>query len=264
MRISSELETYLDTFRCLRLTEIDNCSDVIESFTNKRGGSILSRFKQKGLQEDSEGDIAYYVVLTEDNVPCLFFSLQCGALYDVPFDDKSHKKKIALFGENTSWSEDPKKQIWFTSLKQRIVYFVEDLKREGGRSINRVNQLFSSIEIVHLCVNEEIKETLDSIFYPHKTGEVLFWRFIVPKLLEIKNIVGCCYTHLFAADPSPDGSLINHYREFLKFERNDKLGTSKPFYDFSCAFMSQRIAVLKQEMEAFFNNFSIDEDTPII
>lgn len=264
MRISSELESYLGSFSCKRMTEIDDCERIIDGFTNDRGGSILSRFKEKGLDEDTIGDIAYYVILRSDNVPCLFFSLQCGALYDVPFDDKKHKQMIALFGENTSWSEDPKKQKWYTSIKNRFVYFIEDLKREGGRNINRVNKLFSSVELVHFCVNEVVKDDLDSRFFPHKTGEVLYWRFIVPKLLEIKNKVGCCYVHLFAADSSADGRLINHYREYLKFERNDKLGTCKPFYDFKCAFMSQKLSVLKREMNLFFDNYSLDDGALIV
>ena len=98
----------------------------------------------------------------------------------------------------------------------------------------------------------------------HSLGEVVFWKKIVPKFFEVQNIVGCEYAFLFAADLSEDRTLINYYDVILKFEIDPDVGTNKPFYDFTCAFMCQKLSVMKENQESYFNNFNIDEDDDII
>lgn len=42
------------------------------------------------------------------------------------------------------------------------------------------------------------------------------------------------------------------------------MGTNKPFYDFCCEFMCQRVKQLAKKREEFFENFNIDEKDIVI
>lgn len=50
----------------------------------------------------------------------------------------------------------------------------------------------------------------------------------------------------------------------LKCETDVEMGTNKPFYDFACAFMCQRLSELKENATAYFNNFNIDQTDDIV
>ena len=95
-------------------------------------------------------------------------------------------------------------------------------------------------------------------------GEVIFWDKIVPKFFEVQEIVGCEYVFLFAADLSEDRTLINYYNVCLKFEIDEEVGTNKPYYDFACAFMCQKLNFLKKNQRLYFENFNLDEDDDIV
>ncbi len=118
--------------------------------------------------------------------------------------------------------------------------------------------------LVHFCTNDNTKAVWKSYELGHSLGEVIFGKKIVPKFFEVQNIVGCEYAFLFAADLSEDRTLINYYDVILKFEIDTEEGTNKPLYDFTCAFMCQKLSVMKENQESYFNNFNIDEDNDII
>jgi len=63
---------------------------------------------------------------------------------------------------------------------------------------------------------------------------------------------------------TPDGALTTYYNVALKFEKLQNVGTSKPFYDFCCEFMSQEVNNLKIGRDFFLNNFNPDIDDEII
>lgn len=54
--------------------------------------------------------------------------------------------------------------------------------------------------------------------------------------------------------------LINYYQTALHFEAPEDIGTSKPFYDFTCKFMCQTVNHLLQAQKDFFDSFNPDED----
>jgi branched-chain amino acid transport system substrate-binding protein len=60
----------------------------------------------------------------------------------------------------------------------------------------------------------------------------------------------------FAADSTEDRTLINYYENALQFTRPDDIGTTKPFYDFSCVFMCQELTMLKAYSSYFFQTFN--------
>ena len=92
----------------------------------------------------------------------------------------------------------------------------------------------------------------------------MFWTYIAPLIYEIQMRIGCQYVFLFAADLSEDGVLINYYDVALKFKKNPKFGTNKPFYDFCCEFMCQEICELRKNREDYFDNFNPDEEDDVI
>lgn len=73
-KITSEQEELLKSFQCVRLKDY-NCSNI-DSFSNERDTSISisDTFKYDGLNEDKEGEKAYYVIVRENKI-ALFFLL---------------------------------------------------------------------------------------------------------------------------------------------------------------------------------------------
>ena len=98
----------------------------------------------------------------------------------------------------------------------------------------------------------------------HTMGETLYWKYIVPKFIEVQKIAGCEYAFLFAADLSEDRTLVNYYDVSLKFQQQLDIGTNKPLYDFACVFMCQRINRLKELKDEFFNSFNMDIGDEIV
>ena len=81
-----------------------------------------------------------------------------------------------------------------------------------------------------------------------KMGEVMFWWFIVPKMLEVSKLAGCEYAYLFAADDSAEGFLMNYYETACRFRRLNQLGAVKPLYDMNCWFMGTRLRTISPSM----------------
>ena len=83
-----------------------------------------------------------------------------------------------------------------------------------------------------------------------------FWYFIVPLILSAREIVGCEYLFLFAADSTDDQTLVEYYRNILNFHDNNERAVAKPVYDFSCKFMYQEVSPLPMLQKEFFDNFN--------
>ena len=136
---------------------------------------------------------------------------------------------------------------------------VTDIENVFTENLQRVGQTFAGVEIVQFCSNENYREFFDSLgFFPH-FGAVVFWRFLVPIVLEVRKYIGCQYLFLFAADTSDDESLIRYYRT-LHFTDVGQHGAVIPLYDWTCRFMYQEISGLPEGEEEFFNDFNRDEE----
>lgn len=143
-------------------------------------------------------------------------------------------------------------------------------KIEPNKNIIRVPESFSAIELVEFCANEKTAKCWDEeLMGGRSMGTTMFWHFIVPKMLQINQLIGSEYVFLFAADHSlrpyqqEIGKLIKLYQD-LHFDYAPDLGTAKPFYDFSCQFMCQRLRTVGSELgmdthlKDFFENFNED------
>lgn len=87
MKITKEQEAILNELVCERLRDNQDSCELIQNFQSERGALIVEYLKQYGLQEDSEGNTAFYIVRTKQNEVLMFFSLKCGELFDPLFDE---------------------------------------------------------------------------------------------------------------------------------------------------------------------------------
>lgn len=294
MRISAEQEQLLDSFICERLSANDTNEMLIQSFVSKRGSSLVSYFKKFGLAEDREGKTTYYIIKTVESEILMFFSMKCGALFEPLQDEREVKQDFQRLlillqaienanGEGVEADEAnailAKYQVGdrisvedFNRLivrkaankKQFLQQLLNEREKEDNDKIFRVQSTHPAIELVHFCTNDNLKEKWKSFHLGHTMGETLYWKFIAPKFFDVQEIVGCEYAFLFAADLSEDGSLVNYYDVSLKFQKRQDVGTNKPFYDFCCEFMCQKVNAMKIKRKEFFDNFNIDEDDIVV
>lgn len=294
MKITEEQNAILDGLICERLRDNPNSSVLIQDFENRKGTLIVEYLKQYGLKEDLEGTTAFYIVRNKDNDILMFFSLKCGELFDPLFDEDEieagYEEYLLILQalENVESNEEAKnsaiekiKEISDTkeiSMQTALNLILRETKKkqgmlsalnkereaEGNEKISRVSKTYPGVELVHFCTNDNSKKIWESYGLGHSLGEVIFWKKIVPKFFEVQGIVGCEYAFLFAADLSEDRTLINYYDVSLKFKIDVEVGTNKPFYDFTCAFMCQRLSDMKKNQELYFNNFNIDDNDEIV
>ena len=142
--------------------------------------------------------------------------------------------------------------------KNRSIY--EELEAELNANITHVGKTYSGIELVHFCRNNEHDEVLKGLGLTRKFGEIVFWHFLVPKILEARKLIGIEYLFLFAADMTQDNLLVKYYNKLLKFKLDEERATVKPVYDFSCKFMYQPIDGMEDAMSAFWANYMTDDE----
>lgn len=282
MKIKDDQLQVLHTYKCERLSTNAENKKLIQGFKSQKGELLVKYLKEKAWQEDSNGELAFYLIKNAEGKPCLFFSLKCGAIYE-PFDEKGIQEYIETVQEIKDSIQKPEDivsiaiklgihpaelysiltRVLPTKMK-KISLKKKDEKDDANESIVRVHKNLPGIELVHFCADDVEKKKWDKDGMQHSMGETLFWFYIVPKIEEILRFVGCQYVFLFAADSSIDGSLMNYYDVTLKFSSEKKYGTSKPVYDFGCFFMHQKVDKLLANRDAFFESFNEDNSEIII
>lgn len=255
MKITDIQLQLLNSFECIRVKDL-NAPLIINNFYNARNSGIADTLKNNALKEDQEGETAYYIVKYKDKI-ALFFSIKCGLLFDKSIEDILTELLDLKNNEENN----------FGKLLKKINNILElDKNKETNKNIKRVSETYSGIELVHLCSNDNFKSEWKSIASKYNIrkentmAKVFFWYYIVQKVIELNTIIGSKYLCLFAADSTEDYTLVNYYNDLL-FEQNEEVSTMKPYYDFSCIFMCQEIANLKDSREHFFNNFNSEIDS---
>jgi len=266
-RITPAQEAILDRFTCQRLTDERENNLLVWEFFSRRGRSLTEKLKFDAWQEDLEGvPAAYYVIKAPSGRIAMFFSLKCGTLCDPGYvaqvleDYKRNEEIIRTLQSMRSYEEamDYIEEIRSTTSfpvewspedifeEIRDIYqtkrtLKKEKKSEQSEKILRVDVAFPAIELVHFCVNDLVRDEWESLGLGRGLGETMFWKFVLPKMLEVNRLVGCEYAYLFAADSSRDETLINYYENALHFERPTNIGGIKPTYDFLCTFMCKRL-----------------------
>lgn len=296
MRITKEQEEILDRLVCERLSSDDANKKLMETFVSRRGVSLVNYFRRFGMEEDKSGKTAYYIIKDREDEVLMFFSLKCGTLFE-PLQDEQEVKQdfqrlIVLMqavqnADGTVSDEELREantllnkyqvgdRVTIEDFQKLILkkaknksYFLEllfnDKTKEDNDNMFRVQSTHPGIELVHFCTNDSLKQKWKKLGMGHTMGEVLYWKYIAPKLFQVQEIVGCEYVFLFAADLSEDGSLVNYYEVTLKFKKSPDVGTNKPFYDFCCDFMCQEVNEVRKSREYFFEHFNADVEDEIV
>lgn len=297
MRITEDQKRIIDSFSCERLSSNPDNKNLIQSFHSVRGNSLVAYMCNIGWQEDIEGRTAFYLVKSEDGMPCLFFALKCGGLFkplnedEIQKDINSATKFLYLLLDDSEENQGHMQliqnleefrrsqnipledvvnglaknaKIELSKHKRTLQLIEGDKRREGTRPIQRVSTSLPGVEITHFCTNDDAKSMWKTYGFRYPMGQVFFWKFIVPKFIELQSIVGCQFAYLFAADQTEDRTLSNYYNVSLKFQRGESLGTIKPRYDFCCEFLSQNVNEMKNNMQKFWNDFNLDPQEEVV
>lgn len=278
MKISQPQRAILERLKCERLSSNPDNLYLVDSFSNWRNESLEHTLKNEAMEEDDEGSIAYYLIKDDKDNILFFFSLKSGSLYDSHFDTTAIKliKKLNNVVQThlTDVDLSNKEREILQNIQEKIrshkgitkgdidrlprikEELFADLEKELNKNVTHVGKTYSSIELVHFCSNHACSNIWESYNLPHSIGVVVFWHFIVSKIIEARNILGIQYLFLFAADLSEEDSLIGYYRDKLDFMRDEERATVKPIYDLSCEFMYQETKDLEERRKLFFNNFN--------
>lgn len=225
-RITPAQEALLQGFTCQRLTDEKDNMHLAWEFLSLRNKGLEEKLKFEAWQEDRESvPAAYYVVKAPSGRIALYFSLKCGTLCDPTYAAKVTQSygnvqqvldelgQIGTREEAIEFLEEvrtggmfpmpmsPRELMdHFREVKQDKQWLKKEKKVEPSDKIVRVDMAFPAVELVHFCVNDRVRDEWKALKLGHSMGETLFWRFVLPKMLEINSLVGCEYAYLFAAD----------------------------------------------------------------
>lgn len=284
MQITEEQQQILNSLVCERLSSNENNLRLVDTFCNVRNGSLEHTLKNEAYEEDEAGNIAYYLIKDKDENILFYFSIKCGILYDLFGEEEKLRKINDLFHFLVELEKDPsstkedketiasilesirtrkglvKKELSKIShIKKNQI--IEDLAKESEDNLKRVGKTFAGVEIVHFCANDNYRPSWEKLNIKQKMGSVVFWHFLIPKICELRKIVGCEYLFLFAADLTPDELLVNYYKSNLGFRDSNEYGTAIPLYDYACKFMHQELKDIEERRNNFYLEFNPDEES---
>ena len=281
MRITEEQQEILESLVCERLSRNPANMREIDQFFNSKNDKLEERLLNEAYSEDEEDKIAYYLVKDKEGHILFYFSLKCGQLYDKHLDFDLFKLLGELYDGLLKMKSEPdisqedsividkvleeirsRKGVLKEDLKKitKKNQSIDDFEKVFKDDADKVGATFSGIEIVQFCSNEDNLVYWKKYGVNQKLGVVVFWQFIVPIIIKIKELIGCEYLFLFAADDSEDENLVNYYKSWLKFESSDERSAATPVYDLTCKFLYQETCSLKEKRDTFFKNFNPDED----
>lgn len=279
-RITKAQRAYLQSLVCQRISNDGANRAVIEKFLNYKNPNLPFALKN-GWNEDKKDKVAYYIVREpgEDGEPLLFFSLRCGEIA-IPLNlaklrtamENSEALLSAAYGMDApDWAKEivekrkvngilPVKKIREFRQRHRRnqekwALYTEEIRLEG-ENIIRTKQTLAGVELVHFCVHSPAAEKWKAMgMEPQGIGRTMFWNFVVPVIQQVRELVGCEYVYLFAADEKKSGHLVGYYKS-MGFEIREDLCVSKPEYDFCCYFMCQKVTSLRNRQNSFFRSYN--------
>ena len=276
----------IESLEVKRARDIDD--SILKSMTapivdGEEQNQIISWFNSKQyLQDDRNGYLASFVVITPTNIPLIFYSFRCGELFRGPQVEKmkvGHDALIALnkMMRNLYKSHEEKLQALDTvkravnegltlddlrALYQKKESWNEDEKLEAKKEITKVLTSYPAVELKLFGVNESAKDYWKSLGLPYdlKMGETLFWLKVVKTLESIIKYVGCQYVYLFAADKEAEGELVQYYRVRLGFNSDSSLSANKPSFDWQSQFLFKSTDELFDQRKQFVSYVSNYKD----
>lgn len=88
----------------------------------------------------------------------------------------------------------------------------------------------------------------------------MFWHVIVGIVERIRNLTGCEYLYLFAADATADRHLVNHYKNIMGLCEEMTMSALQPIYDLNCTFLCAGIDQLINARDKFYKDFNVTEE----
>ena len=251
MRITEQQEAYLNSLTCQRLTDDPINKQLIKNFRCARNTGLAGQLRYLAWEEDLSGSTTYYIIKDQEGRILLYFSLQCGSLFD-PIDREQLMEDIQRYRQLQEMirtrHRGATKDKYLAQLQQlqreynmplymldheferrvnqkkgKIKDLDRDIAKEVNPHISRVFRTYPAVELVHFVSNDNGKAAWRKQNMGHSMGEVLFWYFICPIMTGIHKSLGCQYAYLFAADNSVDQNLVNYYKVRLNFQQSDEL-----------------------------------------
>lgn len=276
MKITNEQIQKINLLSCERLSRNPQNRTAIKSVENKQNPGLVSYLQGSAWDEDLNGINAFYLIKDESGNILYFFAIKTGLLVEnlniaklnaatkflrkykvFTNPDTTDEKKKTLVAE----LRDLIKEYGFdiaqiTTLNKKKKLLRTELAKEPNPNVNRVLNTHSAVELSIFCANDACRAQAKPYTFGHKMGAIVFWRFIFLQLLALQKIAGCEYCYLFAADQTPDGFLVNYYKQQLHFVQDIQLGTSKPSYDYNCFFLCQTLKELNSYRKKFWHEFN--------
>lgn len=291
-RITDEQKSILDQLKVVRVSSLPNAEILLGNICGKKridesGKEVEDELYKNFCEEaknDTQSNIASYLILTPNDLVLQFFTIRCGELFvpriDTGYQDVSKMFKRVKYSLKTTSTSAPssryahKKDPIAKTFKMAVLSghdprfasyhlnSIMDKYYEGNSScINQVDKIYPSIEIKYWGSNGDSKASAywKSLNMPkqYTMGQVLFWYCVVNKIQEATNVVGTQYVYLFAADKEPDGTLVKYYQTFgFAFPTTEHV--NKPSFDWQCKFMLQVASDLLKGRMDFLDGFNSD------
>lgn len=270
MKITSDQKAILDSFHVTRLREDESLLRDVCAFKNPQNENLVDYLVGDAFDDDAENRCACYVVRDDDGDILCYFSIKCGLLYS-EFEElkkfekfKNHKIKLMELEQR---SDDPQVQEYIEDIKKKLKEAKDDIERLLGKFDSmppnkQVAKSFPSVELTHFFVNESYRQKWQHYGFGAKNriGATMFWHVIVDIVERIRNLTGCEYLYLFAADATSDRHLVNHYKNMMGLREEMTMSALQPIYDFNCTFLYAGIDSLLNARDEFYNDFNDTED----
>lgn len=118
------------------------------------------------------------------------------------------------------------------------------------------------MEISHFCVNETYKKKksnweITNCISEYSVGTYVFYKFIVPRIIDISLKIGLQIVYLFCADDG-SGKLFEFY-ESLSFQKMDDMACIRSEYNENLCCFTCKIETLKKDLNRFNDVQKADE-----
>lgn len=270
MKISEDQLAILNSFRITRLKDDDSLLRKVIAFENLKNENLVDYLVGDAFDDDAGNRLACYVVRDDAGEILCYFSIKCGLLYS-EFEElkkfekfKNHKLKLMELEQR---SDDVRVREYIEEIKAKLREAKADIERLLGKfdtmpPNKQVAKSFPSVELTHFCVNEAYREKWRSYGFSarNRIGSTIFWHVIVGIVKEIRNLTGCEYLYLFAADATSDRHLVNHYKNMMGFREEMTMSALQPIYDFNCTFLCAGIDSLINARDEFYEDFNVTEE----
>ena len=270
MKITPYQLSILDSFRVTRLKEDESLLRDVSSFKNPQNEHLVEYLLGDAFDDDDKNRCACYVVRDVVGEILCYFSIKCGLLYS-EFEElkkfekfKNHKIKLMELEQR---SDNAQVREYIADIKKKLQEAKDDIERLLGKFDSmppnkQVAKSFPSVELTHFCVNEAYREKWQTYGFPGRIriGTTMFWHMIVGIVERIRNLTGCEYLYLFAADATSDRHLVNHYKNMMELREEMTMSALQPIYDFNCTFLCASIDSLLNARDEFYTDFNINEE----